>query len=211
MVPSCPMAGELKMMSPVAYAHLSDPSRPTAYSLLSCDPTRTAPSAASAGDDTIGPPVANVHQTAGLVGGSRNGERPRWVGPKRNIACAGSSAYWGSGTCGPVSPCAITDGRVASPGQTHRPASHRRLSLQSLSAAHGVGSTWAQPNPARAALDRSRAATSVTRRTACLGQVTGNRERAARERRGPGETHPATDMEFGWRKVKANWKSCKIV
>src|SRR5438477_8302501 len=147
------MAGELKMMSPVAYDHLGDPSRPTAYSLLSCDPTRTEPSAATAGDDTIGPPVANVHQTAGLAGGSTNGDRPRWVGPNRNIACAASTAYCGSGTDGPVSPPAATDGRVASPGQTQRPASHRRLSLQSLSAAHGVGSTCAQPNPARTALD----------------------------------------------------------
>src|SRR5215471_9544952 len=126
MVPSCPMAGELKMMSPVAYDHLSDPSRATSYTLPSCEPTSTDPSAATAGDDTIGPPVANVHQTVGLTAGSTNGERPRWVGPNLNIACAGSSAYCGSGTDGPPSPGAMTDGRVASPGQTQRPASHNR-------------------------------------------------------------------------------------
>src|SRR5262245_15759770 len=203
MVPSCAMAGELKMMSPVAYAHRSDPSRATSYSLVSCDPTSTDPSAATAGDDTMGPPVANVHQTAGLTAGNTNGERPRWVGPNRNIACAASIAYCGRGTDGPVSPCAPTEGRVVSPGQTQRPASQRRLSLQSLSAAQGVGSTCAQPNPPSTALDRPRAATSVTRRPACLGPVTGNRarragRRKAREPRGPGETRPATDMEFGW-------------
>src|SRR5215813_9862287 len=108
MVPSCAMAGELKMMSPVAYDHLSDPSRATAYSLASCDPTSTDPSPARAGDDTIGPPVANVHQIAGLTAGSTNGERPRWVGPNRNMPCAGSIAYWGSGTPGPPSPGAAT-------------------------------------------------------------------------------------------------------
>src|SRR3982751_4477984 len=98
MVPSCPMAGELKMMSPVAYDHLSEPSRATSYNLPSCEPISTAPSPASAGDDTIGPTVANVHHTAGFAAGSRKGERPRWVGPKRNIACAGSTAYWGTGS-----------------------------------------------------------------------------------------------------------------
>ena len=39
MVPSCATAGELKMMSPVAYDHLSVPSRPTPYTLPSCEPT----------------------------------------------------------------------------------------------------------------------------------------------------------------------------
>src|SRR3954471_3734472 len=131
------MAGELKMMSPVAYVHLIDPLSKTSYHLPSCDPTSTDPSPGSAGEETIGPPVANVHQTAGLTAGSTKGERPRWVGPKRNIALAGSSAYWGNGTAGPPSPPAITDGRLASPGHTQRPASQRRLSLQSLSAAHG--------------------------------------------------------------------------
>src|SRR5262245_46554767 len=124
MVPSCAMAGELKMMSPVAYDHLSAPSRATVYSFPSCDPTITEPSPATAGDDTIGPPVANVHQIAGLTAGNTNGERPRWVDPKRNIAWAASTAYCGSGSDGD-SPGAITDGRVASPGQTHRPASQR--------------------------------------------------------------------------------------
>src|ERR1043166_5810233 len=74
------------MMSPVAYDHLSVPSRATSYSLPSCDPTSTDPSAAMAGDDTIGALVMNVHQTAGFVAGSAKGERPRCVGPKRNIA-----------------------------------------------------------------------------------------------------------------------------
>src|SRR4051794_15175241 len=122
------MAGELKMMSPVAYDHLSEPSRATSYNLPSCGPTSTEPSPASAGEETMGPPVANVHQTAGLTAGSTNGDRPRWVGPKRNIPCAGSTAYCGSGTDGPR-PDAATDGRAVSPGHTHRPASHRRFSL----------------------------------------------------------------------------------
>src|SRR6185295_18115203 len=162
MVPSCPMAGELKMMSPVAYDHLSAPSRATLYSLASCEPTSTDPSAASAGDDTIGPPTANVHQTAGFTAGSANGERPRCDGPKRNIACAGSTAYCGNGTEGP-SPGAVTDGRLVSPGHTQRPASHSRFSLQSVSAPQGVGSTWAQLNPVTMppTAARRRAATSV--------------------------------------------------
>src|SRR6058998_1820422 len=108
MVPSCATAGELKMMSPVAYAHLSVPSRAMSYRLWSCEPTRSEPSVAMAGDETIGAPVMNVHQIAGLVAGSANGERPRWVGPKRNIAWAGSIAYWGNGTDGPPSPPADT-------------------------------------------------------------------------------------------------------
>src|SRR4051812_35070053 len=132
MVPSCATAGELEMMSPVAYDHLSEPSRAAVYSLPSCDPTSTDPSPASAGDDTIGPPVGNVHQIAGLTAGSTNGERPRCVGPNRNIACAGSTAYCGSGTDGPT-PGADMDAWAVSPGHTQRPASHRRLSLQSLS------------------------------------------------------------------------------
>src|SRR4051794_3469915 len=116
MVPSRPTAGELKMMSPVAYDHRSVPSRPTLYSLPSWDPISTEPSTATAGDDTIGPPVTKVHQTAGLTAGSTNGDRPRWVGPNRNIAWAGSIAYCGSGTDGPPSPGAATEGRVVSPG-----------------------------------------------------------------------------------------------
>ena len=203
MVPSWAMAGELKMMSPVAYDHLSEPSRATSYNLPSWEPTSTAPSPASAGDDTIGPPVAKVHHTAGFAAGSRNGDRPRWVGPKRNIDWAGSTAYWGSGTDGPPSPGAVTDGRVASPGQTQRPASHSRFILQSLSAAQGVASTWAQPGADTTTPATPRPATSVTYSPACLGRVTGNRERSAREPREPG-TRPATDMKFGWRKVKAN-------
>src|SRR5262245_51360282 len=138
MVPSWETAGEPKMMSPVAYAHRSVPSRPTLYSFVSCDPTSTEPSAASAGDDTTGPPVANVHQMAGFTGGRTKGERPRCVGPNRNIAWAGSTANCGIGTDGPPNPGAATEGLVASPGQTQRPASHSRLSLQSLSAAQGV-------------------------------------------------------------------------
>src|SRR4051795_2506681 len=101
MVPSCATAGELKIMSPGAYAHLSVPSRAMSYRLWSCETTRSEPSVAMAGDETIGAPVMNVHQIAGLVAGSANGERPRWVGPKRNIAWAGSIAYWGNGTDGP--------------------------------------------------------------------------------------------------------------
>ena len=101
-----------------------------------------------AGDDTIGPPVANVHQTAGLTAGSTNGERPRWVGPKRNIAWAGSIAYCGSG-----------HGRARSraPPPTAarcRPAtrSGRRRTADSACSPcptrTGFASTWAQPAPA---------------------------------------------------------------
>src|SRR6185369_7987882 len=210
------------MMSPVAYDHLSVPSRATLYSLPSCDPTSTDPSAAMAGDDTFGALVMNVHQMAGFVAGSTKGERPRCVGPKRNIAWAGSIAYCGKGTDGPPSPPACTEGRAVSPGHTQRPASQRRLSLQSLSDAQGAGSTCAQLRHAtRAATTavtrrqvRRRPATSVTvtRRPACSGPVKAEPgTRGARTAREPSETRPATDMEFGWRKVKANWKSCKIV
>src|SRR4029077_13346339 len=136
------------MISPVAYDHLSVPSRATSYSLPSCDPTSTDPSAAMAGDETIGAPVMNVHQIAGFVAGSAKGERPRCVGPKRNIAWAGSTAYCGKGTDGPPSPPACTEGRAGSPGHTPRPAAQRRFSLQSLSEAHGDGSTCAKLRPA---------------------------------------------------------------
>src|SRR5580693_7457575 len=85
------------MMSPVAYDHLSVPSRATAYTRASCDPTRTEPSPPMAGDEMMGPPVWKAHQMLGLVAGSVKGERPRCVGPKRNIAWAGSTAYCGSG------------------------------------------------------------------------------------------------------------------
>src|SRR6186713_1537705 len=156
------MAGELKMMSPVAYDPRSVPSRAISYTLPSCDPMSTEPSPATAGDDTIGPLDANVHQMAGLAAGSTNGERPRCVGPNRNIDSAGSIAYCGSDTAGP-SPGAPTDGRVASAGQTQRPASHRRFSLQSLSPAHGLASTWAQPEPIIAARERTTAAQPARR------------------------------------------------
>src|SRR6185295_6709362 len=104
MVPSCATAGELKMMSPVAYAHLSVPSRAIAYSLPSCDPTSTDPSAATAGDETMGAPAVNVHQIDGLTAGSTNGERPRCVAPRRNIDWAGSIAYCGSGNAAAPGP-----------------------------------------------------------------------------------------------------------
>src|SRR4029079_3490352 len=110
MVPSCATAGELKMISPVAYDQRSVPSRATLYSLPSCDPTSTDPSEATAGDATIRAHLMNVHRIDGFVAGSAKGERPRWVGPKRNIAWAGSIAYCGSGTDGPVSPPAGTEG-----------------------------------------------------------------------------------------------------
>ena len=142
-----PTAGELKMMSPVAYDHLSVPSRPTPYSLPSCEPTSTEPSAATAGDDTIGPPVANVHQTAGLTAGSTNGERPRWVGPKRNIAWAGSIAYCGSGNDGPPSPAPPPMGARCRPATR---SGRRRTAGSACSPCRtrtGVASTWAQPTP----------------------------------------------------------------
>src|SRR4029077_7375465 len=137
MVPSWATAGELKMMSPVAYDHLSVPSLPTAYSLPSCDPTSTDPSAPTAGDDTMGPPVCTVHQTDGLVAGSTNGERPRCVGPNPNIAWAGSRAYCGEGS-GDAPPGPTPAARLASAGQPQRPVSHSRFSLQSRSDAHGA-------------------------------------------------------------------------
>src|SRR5450755_1400859 len=146
MVPSCATAGELKMISPVAYDHLSVPSGPRAYTLPSCDPTRTEPSPAMAGDETIGPPVWKTHQIAGLMAGSTNGDRPRWVGPKRNIACAGSTAYWGKSSDAVAVELPVPAGREASAGQTQRVASHSRLSLQSLSLVHGRASIWAQPS-----------------------------------------------------------------
>src|SRR5215471_20684895 len=139
MVPSCAMAGELKMMSPVAYDHLSDPSRATSYSLPSCEPNSTDPSSAIAGDETIGPPGMNVHQTAGFLAGSTNGERPRWAGPRRNIGWTGSTAYCGSGSgCvvgGPAGPYVVITrgrvGRLASAGQRQWPAWQIRSALQS--------------------------------------------------------------------------------
>src|SRR6516162_7641115 len=149
MVPSWATAGELKMMSPVAYDHLSVPSLAVAYSLPSWEPISTDPSLATAGEETIGPAVASVHQTAGLTAGSTNGERPRCVGPKRNIACAGSIAYCGSGSGTPAGPGAAPAAWVASAGQTQRPASQSRLSLQSRSPEHGTASTWAHDSPAR--------------------------------------------------------------
>src|SRR5450432_947960 len=147
MIPSRATAGELKMMSPVAYDHLSVSSGPIAYTLPSCEPTTTEPSSAIAGDETIGPPVASAHQIVGLLIGSTKGDRPRWVGPKRNIACAVSIAYWGSGSAEAVAlELGPEDACEASTGHTQRAASHRRFSLQSLSLAHGTGSTWAQPS-----------------------------------------------------------------
>ena len=107
-------------------------------------------------------------------------------------------------------PPAATDGRDVSPGQTQRPASQRRLSLQSLSDAHGVASTWAHPAP----ISRGMAAATrrVTHRPPCVEPVnTEPGTRGARTARGAGRARPATDIEFGWRKVKANWKSCKLV
>src|SRR6185312_5447209 len=145
MVPSCATAGELKMMSPVTYDHLSDPSRAMAYSRSSCDPISTDPSLAMAGDETIGPPVVKVHQMAGLFAGSVKGERPRWVAPKRNIDWAGSTAYCGSGSAVPFWTTVAAVGWAAlSAGQTHRPASQSRFSLQSRSLTQGDGSTCAQ-------------------------------------------------------------------
>ena len=134
------------MMSPVAYDHLSVPSRATAYSRLSCEPISTEPSLAMAGDETMGPPVGNAHQTVGRLGGSVNGDRPRCVAPNRNIACAGSIAYWGSGSAVPFWTSVDPGVRDAlSAGQVQRPASQRRFSLQSRSLAQGDGSTCAQP------------------------------------------------------------------
>src|SRR3954451_3182564 len=122
MVPSCATAGELKMMSPGAYAPLSVPSRAIAYSFRSCEPTRIEPSAATAGEDTTGAPTVTVHQMDGFTAGSTNGERPRWVAPNRNIACAGSIAYCGSGNAGAPGPGVPGTAREASAGHRHRPA-----------------------------------------------------------------------------------------
>src|SRR5580692_8040943 len=148
MVPSCATAGELKMMSPVAYDHLSEPSRATAYNRLSWEPTSTEPSPAIAGDEMIGPPVWKTHQMAGLTAGSVKGDRPRCVAPKRNSAWAGSMAYCGSGNEA-ATPSPPGAARPADAGQTQLPASQSRLNLQSWSLAQGSASTWAQPSGAR--------------------------------------------------------------
>src|SRR4029079_6526159 len=187
MVPSCATAGELKMMSPVAYDHLSVPSRATLYSLPSWDPTSTDPSDATAGDETIGAPVMNTHWIDGFVAGSAKGDRPRCVGPTRNIAWAGSIAYCGSGTDGPPRPPTWTDGRAVSPGHTQRPASQSRFSLQSLSDAGGAAATWAELTPA------STTAARAARR--CVGPVKAEPgTRGARSAREPGKMRTATDM-----------------
>src|SRR5947209_18494574 len=123
------------MMSPVAYDHLSVPSRATEYSRSSCDPIKTDPSPAMAGDDTMGPPVWKVHQMVGLLGGSVNGERPRWVAPNRNMACAASTAYWGSASAVPFWTSAEVGVWALSTGQTQWPASQSLFSLQSRSLA----------------------------------------------------------------------------
>ena len=137
------------MMSPVAYDHLSVPSRATSYTRLSCDPTSTNPSPAMAGEEMMGPPVWKTHQMVGLMTGSVNGERPRCVGPKRNIACAGSTAYCGSGSDAEDPSLTLPRGREAVAGQVQWPASQSRLSLQSWSLAQGTASTWAQASGAR--------------------------------------------------------------
>lgn len=172
MVPSCARAGELKMMSPVAYDHLRLPSRPTAYTFPSCEPTSTEPSAAIAGEETTGPAAWNAHETSGLTAGSTNGDRPRWVGPNRNIDWAGSVAYCGNGSAGVPVVLVVTDGRLVSAGQTHRPASQRRLSLQSRSPKQGLGSTVAQVEDSKATSGRVTAARreELGRRAACNGQ-----------------------------------------
>src|SRR6266540_129137 len=179
MVPSCATAGELKMMSPVAYDQERVPSRATPYNFPSCDPTTTEPSAATAGDDTTGPPVATTHQIEGLTAGNTKGERPRCAGPSRNIACAGSIAYWGNGVVGRSGALGPIE-RSALAGQTQRPTSHRRLSLQSLSDAHWFGSTWAQLGGTRAAMTAERT-TAVTR----LREA---RRKAGREATGDGRS-----------------------
>src|SRR5438477_2096725 len=107
MVPSCPTAGELKMMSVVACDHLSTPSWPATYRRPSCEANATEPSSSSAGDDVIGPPVGKVQATCGFLEGITYGERPRCSGPNRNIARAGSTVEaasaartWGGGAAG---------------------------------------------------------------------------------------------------------------
>src|SRR3954449_2025380 len=106
MVPSCPTAGELKMMSVVACDHLSMPSRPATYTRPSCEANATEPSSSSAGEDVMGPPVRNVQATWGFLGGITYGERPRCSGPNRNMVRAGS-------TVGPASAASTCGGGVA--------------------------------------------------------------------------------------------------
>ena len=188
------------MMSPVAYDHLSVPSRATLYSLPSCDPTSTEPSPATAGDDTMGPPVAKVHQTAGLTAGARTasgrgGSARTGTSPapaRSRIAAAARTA---------PSPGAA-DGRARGIAGPHAAAGV----AQPIELAVLVGRARASPRRGRSQAGHDRGQPpAVTHRPACLGPVTGNRGREARDRRGgPGETRPATDMEFGWRKVKAN-------
>src|SRR3954464_12566056 len=134
MVPSGATAGEPKIMSPVAYDHLSVPSRATAYSLPAWGPNSTDPSRAMAGEETIGPPVAYVHQTAGFLAGSTNGERPRCAGPRRIIPLTGATAYCGSGSgMGGDGAPGVARVRPASCGQRQLPAWQTRPLLQSLS------------------------------------------------------------------------------
>src|SRR5579871_196379 len=175
MVPSCATAGELKMMSPVAYDHRSVPSRATAYTRLSCEPTTTEPSPAMAGDETMGPEVVRTHQMLGFTAGSVNGERPRWAGPKRNIAWAGSIAYCGSGS-GAAPGSGPTPGACdAEAGQTQWPASHSRFNLQSWSLEQGTASTWAHPSgPRQSARPRDRPA-SQSGRDRAGGNLTGGK------------------------------------
>src|SRR5215831_17122308 len=168
MVPSCATAGDPKIMSPVAYDHFRDPSCATSYTLPSCEPNSTDPSSAMAGDDTIGPPVWNAHHTAGFRAGRTKGERPRCAGPSRNIACAASTAYCGSGiVAGGAATTGGSLGRPGSCGHTQAPASQMRSALQSLSDPHGPGGTCAQPEEPTAPRAQS---TGTTRTTGARGK-----------------------------------------
>ena len=125
-------------MSPVAYDHLSVPSRATRTP--GCPATRPARTRrpAMAGEDMMGPPVGKIHQIGRLDWrGARTASGPRWVAPNRNIAWAGSTAYCGSGSDVDDPALTLPGGREAAAGQTQRPASHSRLSLQSWSAGAG--------------------------------------------------------------------------
>ena len=102
------------------------------------------PSSSTAGDETIGPPVANDQAMAGLRAGMRYGERPRCRGPKRNMVRAGSVSVGGKAWARGADPLGgFPPGKrlpEAAFPHTHLPRSQTRSSLQSLSEPQVVGS-----------------------------------------------------------------------
>ena len=93
-------------------------------------------------DDVMGPAVSKVQWISGRWVGSRQVERPRCWGSKRNMACAGGPT--GRGATLTAAGGAAQETETSSLGQTHWPASQTRASLQSLSDPQpGGGGKWA--------------------------------------------------------------------